>query len=184
MIVEGNRFSSDTTKVKGSICAHSSETSGTFEFVEHNHCSKMRDIGFQAGRTIELKRFEFARVKLGLVVGMCDFDRDDVQEAIENFILDRLRKEEKAIGKTDYLSEVSDLSVSMLDNCKCRRILVSYGLTLKSGRNEYESHTVDVSEELPIKDGESVIAAFDSLSDYLTVQLKRHHNRIKEVESV
>lgn len=179
-VVQGNKVFSETVKNKGTVCSHVSNHEGSDRFCEQSSCMGLREIGFQAGRTIELKRFEFARIKIGISVGSTDVHgREAVKSIVSNFVLELLKREELALAKQKYEVDITQEHLNVLNECYCRKIMLTYGLTLKSGTNEYESHSFDVIEDIPLYDGQNIMEAFDELSDYLGVQLKCHYDRIK-----
>jgi len=180
VVIQGNKCFSETVKNKGMVCGHESNHEGADCFCSQSSCAGLREIGFQAGRTIELKRFEFARIKIGINVGSTDVnDRETVKSIVSNFVLELLKREELALAKQKYEVDITQEHLNILNACCCRKIMLTYGLTLKSGTNEYESHSFDVIEEIPLYDGQDIMEAFEELSDYLAMQLKYHHDRIK-----
>jgi hypothetical protein len=183
MKVEGNITESRQVKERGRVKGYESSHEGSGNFADQEVCNGMRMIGFEAGRTIELRRFEFCRIRLWIKVYLPDgIEKDDVQDAEENFINSMLSREEAAVVENDYDGIVSDDSIGILSKCVCRSIGVLYGLTLKSGKNEFESDVVDIIEERPISDEDDLLDAFEQLSDEMAAKLDYHHNRIKYAE--
>lgn len=190
MRVEGNRTESETVKERGRSIGHSSSHEGSGKVSDFETpgdlliaLSGMRMIGFEAGRTIELRRFEFCRIRLRVRMFFpSDVPCDKIEEAQEKFILEMLDREEKSVLGKDASADVSDECRDILSMGKYRSIGVSYGLTLKSRKNEYESHVVDVMEEMMVSDGEDILEAFDRLADEMAERLNSHHGRIKNSE--
>jgi hypothetical protein len=187
MIVEGNCCKSEVKKKKGNVIGCSSEHGGSGKQAEHCACGGMRMVGFESARTIELKRFEFCRVRLWIKTYFTDgLDKDTAQVAIEEFILEMLKREEASVSPRStevYEPMISDDARDTLSRCVCRRIGVLYGLTLKNGKNEFESDGVDVIEELPISDGADIVAEFNKLSDEMAEKLNGHYTRIKDTNN-
>lgn len=182
--VEGNKSKSELVKEKGQAIGHASSHDASGKTAEHGFCGNLRELGFKAGRTIELRRFEFCRV--GLSVRSRVKQGDDVQsvrEALEVFVTELLKREEAAVSNGSYTVQIPDSALETLAGCVCRCIQVSYGLTLKSGTKEYESHQVDLVEELPVSDGADLFSEFEKLSDEMAEYLDRQHKRIKGLDS-
>ena len=183
MKIEGNMTESRQVKERGQAKGYESIHSGSGKFAEREVPYGKGMIGFEAGRTIELRKFEFCRIRLWIKAYLQDgMDKEVVQKAEEEFIHEMLAREEAAVvgGKKD--GDVSGESLDVLSRCICRSIGVLYGLTLKSGKNEFESNVVDVIEERPISDGDNLLDSFEQLSDEMAAKLDYHHNRIKCTE--
>ncbi len=178
--VEGNVTESRVVNDRGQPVEHETTQGGSGKFAMHSDGSEMERVGFQSGRTIELRRFEFARVKLGISVSYQGVQRDSVLAACENFILEMVKREEAAVGKSKYVPDVPADVIGLLDNCVRRTISLSYGLTLKAAK-DYESHQVDVIEELPISDGASIVEAFEALSEELAEKTNEQYLRIRSI---
>lgn len=181
MKVEGSKTESETISERGRPISHSASHDGSGKAAEMAVPFGMRMVGFEAGRTIELKRFEFCRIRLWARVYFPEgVPKERAEEAIERFVQEMLRREEESVSGRKVDVHIPDADLGVLQECVHRTIGVLYGLTLKSGKNEFESNVVDVIEELPVSDGEDLIAAFDRLSDEMAEKLDKHHKRIKE----
>ena len=100
--IEGNKTESSTVKEYGKVVGHSATHSGNGKvgFCDFVYLPRT---GFESGRTIELKRFEFCRIKLGLDVSVPDgINKNDAYSACKNFILEMVRREEVAVGGGNY----------------------------------------------------------------------------------
>jgi len=181
MKVEGNKTVSETVKDRGTPISHTSEHSSSDKSGVHGICGGNKtQIGFEAGRTIELKQYEFCRIRLGLRLRLPDsVNKETAKEAARQFVDEMLKREESAVQGGDYATQITDETKAVLSNCVCRCIKVLYGLTLKSGSNKFESHQVDIIEELPVSDGADLVAEFESLSSEMAEDLDKEHNRIK-----
>jgi hypothetical protein len=181
-IVEGNKSGSVVVKQGGDVVAHRSRHDGNGQYAMHVVNGNLPEKGFVAGRTIELARYEFCRLKLGLRVKIpAGIDHDDVWSALEAFVLEMVRKEEAAVSKAEYVQKLMPEGAehSVLSRCTERVMDVSYGLTLKSTTNQYESHQVDILQGYPISDGADLFEEYGRLSDEMAEIIARHHDRIK-----
>lgn len=179
--VEGNKAKSEVTKEKGKVVDYDSSYGGSGKEGECDLGLLSPMVAFEAGRTIELKRFEFCRIKLGLRVRY-EHEKDEVKGAIREFILKMVEREEAGVEGKEYKGSVSEKSASVISGCKNRYIYVAYGLTLKAAK-EYESHQVDIIEEIPVSDDADIFAAFEELSDQIAAELDEERTRIKSKET-
>lgn len=180
----GNKSENRTVKQKGVVCESCFTQDSTDKKGMHHGCRGLADVGFSSGRTIELKRFEFCRIKVGMNCSVPnDVGKGDIMEALEEFVLGFVKKEEAAlVGNSEPWSPRVEI-VDLLNECPCRKIMIAYGLTLKSGKNEYESEQVDISEDIPLSDGVDIKESFLKLSDEIAGYIHTHHQRIKGVDS-
>ena len=183
MKIEGNRTESRQIKERGQAKGYESTHSGSGKFAEREVPYGKGMIGFEAGRTIELRRFEFCRIRLWIKAYLQDgMDKEVVQKAEEEFILEMLAREEAAVVDGKHDGVVSDEALDVLSRCVCRSVGVLYGLTLKMSDNDRESEQVDVIEEMPISDVADLLEAFEGLSDEMAAKLSEHYKRIKGSE--
>ncbi len=176
---EGNRTISRVVKERGRVVGHSSEHGGSGKMATHVVGEGLVKTGFKGGRTIELRRFESCRIKLGAWAWVPEgLDKKDVKVAAKSFILEMLKREEASVGDGNYEVDIPSEAISILNKCRGRYISVIYGLTLKSGK-EFETQQVDVFEDLPVSDGADLIVAFDNLSDEMAAELDEENKRIK-----
>lgn len=182
--VEGSITESRVVKEGGQVVHHESEQGGDGILATHQCCGNLFKTGFSAGRTIELRQFEFCRVKLKLVVRVPkDVGRDDTEKAVDNFTLEMLAREEAAVSGRQYEVNITDETKEILSKCICRCVELQYGLTLKSATKKFESHQVDIIRELPVSDNVDLIESFESLSTSMADRLNSHHERIKGIGS-
>lgn len=182
MRTEGNMTETREVKMRGTPVGYESSHDGSRKFADYtDYPVDLKMVGFEAGRTIELRRFEFCRIKLRLRLRMIEgLPKGEVEAAAERFIISMLEREEKSVSGQRMDVHIPDHDSELLMQCVHRSVGVQYGLTLKSGTKEYESHSVDVIEEMPVSDGADLVAAFEVLSDEMAEKLDRHHKRIKE----
>lgn len=181
--VEGNKFRSRVMKKSGITTGYESGHEGVGETAFHDMAYGLPEVGFDAGRTIALRQFEFCRIKLGLRLRYNDeLDRSDVRTAAKQFVLEMLRREELAVTSPNEKCElnIDSKHVDILNSCVSRSIRVSYGLTLKTAK-QYESEQVDNGEELPVDDGADIVESFEALSNMLASEISIEHDRIKSV---
>lgn len=178
--VEGNRTISKVEKFKGEAIGHQATYEGSGKVAEHT-VARLPRVGFEAGRTIELRRFEFCRMKLGLHVSVPEsISMIAAEDAICAFVLGMLKREEQAVVGRPSPVELSENARGVLAQCSCRTIYLLYGLTLQAAK-QFESHQVDVIEELPISDSEDLIVEWEKLSDEMAAKLHEQHERIKTI---
>jgi hypothetical protein len=182
--VEGNKTESQTKKEKGNVTGHEASHCGSGVIAEHCSGEGLQEIGFKAGRTIELRRFEFCRISLGIRVRVPrDMEPDLMRDALEDVVLQLVAREEGAVAGTEYTGKASDVSLEAISKGVCRNISVGYGLTLKSGSREYESYQVDLIEHRPVSDSADLLAEFEVLSEEMAAYLDKQHKRIKGIGS-
>jgi len=179
--VQGNSYESRALKFNGEIKKYSSKTAGSNKTGIHIDDNSLYFYGFESGRTIELKRFEFCRIKIYLKVGYFNIDDvDPVKNSVNDFVSEILKREEFGINNKEYSPVFRYNTVDILNKCLNRRIFVSYGLTLK-GTKQFESHQVDIMEEIPISNGVDIVVEFESLSDRIASGISKEHSRIKSI---
>lgn len=180
--IEGNKTESRVVKKSGTVKGTESYHVGNGKFGYHSFVNLPRE-GFSSGRTIELRRFEFCRIKLGISLSVPnDIDSDIAYSICKKFILEMIKREEYAIKKEEYTIELDGDDIDVLSRCLCRTININYGLTLKANK-DFESHQVDVIEEIPVSDGDDIFVEFEKLSDEMAKKLDEEHSRIKEINS-
>jgi len=106
-----------------------------------------------------------------------------VREALEIFVIEMVKREEANVAGQEYTVEIPSVVKDTISRCVCRCITVAYGLTLKSGVKEYESHQVDLIEELPVSDKADLIETWEALSEDMAAYLDKQHKRIKGIDS-
>ena len=151
--VEGNVSQSKLVKEKGQPKGNSSSHGGSGKIGQHCDSDGLNSYSFESGRTIELRRFEFCRIKIGLSVQFEFGDRSVVRSAVKSFVLEMLKREEAGIEDNKYMPVIEDDTLDLLSSCVNRRLFVGYGLTLKASK-EFESHQVDTMEEVPVSSDE------------------------------
>lgn len=180
---EGNLCESISKKEYGVVTSDESVHCGTNKYGMHEKNCNLRDIGFKAGRTIELAPFEFCRIDISLSMSIIEgIDRLCAYDALDEWVNEFLKLEEHGVKGSKYEPLVSDESYDIINKCICRRIYIGYGLTLKDPNNKMESHRIDILEEVPVSDGDSISDSFRVLSDELAKQLSNHHDRIKNAK--
>jgi hypothetical protein len=180
MRVEGKETVSESTKERGRVTGHSSSHDGSGEFADWSVPIGMKMIGFEAGRTIELRRFEFCRIRIWIRMYVpFDFPEDRIDQAEERFVLEMLGRESESLVGNNVDIHIPDNDIEVLSLGKCRSVGIIYGLTLKSQRNEFESNVVDVIKERPVSDGADIRLEFEHLSEEMARKLDKHHARIK-----
>ena len=179
-MVEGNRSESEVIKYKGIPIGHDADYGGTGRAALHEYVFLPRR-GFKASRTIELRRFEFCRISIGLDVSVPDeLTREEVYEACIEFCLEHLQAEETAVDQGNYKPQVSERTLEVLNKCKARMVSLHYGLTLKAAK-EFESHQVDVLNWEPVSEGADLTAFFSQLSDEMAEKLDEQDKSIKSI---
>lgn len=182
--VEGNKTESEVIKERGAVKSHQSQHDVSGKAGEHEFCGNLPQLGFKSGRTIELKRFEFCRVGLSIRVRIPKGQQHEaVREALETFVTEMVKREEAHVAGSDYNVDISDEVKDTISRCVCRCITVNYGLTLKSGIKEFESHQVDLMEELPVSDKADLTETWEALSEEMASYLDTQHKRIKGLDS-
>jgi len=181
--VEGKRSESITVKDGGSPVSDSFDQ-GAGAQAQHGNAEGLIRVGFESGRTIGLRAYEFARVRIGLRVAVPDgVPVDSAKLEMEDFIRELVEREEAGVSGVDRTEREIDLP--LLGQCIGRVFVLSYGLTLKSTVNKFESHQVDLMTELPITDGPEydLWRVFELTSDDLVADLERHKERIKNPDT-
>jgi hypothetical protein len=179
-MVEGNKTESEVIKYKGKAIGHDCTYEGTGRAALHEYLFLPRR-GFKSGRTIELRRFEFCRISIGLDVSVPEgLTKEEVYEACMEFCLEHLQAEEVAVGQGNYDPKISERTFEVLGMCEARMVSLHYGLTLKAAK-EFESHQVDVLNWEPVSDGEDMEEFFQKLSDEMAEKLDAQDKRIKSI---
>lgn len=130
----------------------------------------------QAGRTISLGDFQFARFDVGIGAHYDEraVSEDDLFDELQAIVDEVCEQEEAEIRGTPR--EQATLEIGT----KCTGIVltISYGLTLK-GEQRFESHRVDLSRSRFVNDGADINAEFVKLQEWVGDRIEAEREKIE-----
>jgi len=155
-VVEGSEFSDYTHKESGHETGQS-QSAPDGHVVRQRDVSGMDSVYVTQGITVELARFESARVDVG-VRACFERNEEEVWRGLRLLVAELLAREEASLRG----QERRRVDVEFNHEVWGCGVYVRYGLTLK-GEKQYESHRFDISRYRQIEDGADILKAIQDL---------------------
>ena len=133
--------------------------------------TRVRDTGYDDGRTIALGEFEFARADIGLEAE--GIDRDALIDAMRSIANEWLDREEASI--TGVPREPQPYAA--LPGVR-RRVRLGYGMTLR-GEGKRETVKFDVHLREPVPDGASVADTIERSMEWLEARVREERASVQ-----
>jgi len=134
------------------------------------------DISFSEGRTISLKNYEFARVsmglKVGLEVGKTKEERDIIYNKLIMAVREILDREEAYIRGQEYCKEKIDLKDVGLKVS----VWLDYGMTFKG--NGMDSHKIDISMSRYLPDDSDFEIQIEKIENEIGNRIGEERNKV------
>jgi hypothetical protein len=134
-------------------------------------CTRVREVEYEAARTIALGEFEFARV--GIVVRAAGVDAIALLEAERDFAREFLDREEAAVTGVPREAQ----AYAALPGIR-RSLGISYGMTLR-GEGKRETVKFDVHLREPITDGAGIEVAMGRIVAWLEDRVREERAAVR-----